>query len=65
MGIALGVLVILLALAGAALVAGVVMIGMVGKGREHHPRAAAWFTDAAAIVNGEAEPPARIVKLFR
>ena len=64
MGIGIGILVLLLALAASALVAGVVIMGMVGMGHEEHPRAAAWFTDAAQVLNGEGEPPARSAKLF-
>lgn len=54
-----------LALAVALGVWGVVGMGMAGKGRDKHPKLANRFARAAQALNGDAEPPASLVKLLR
>ena len=44
---------------------GVVAMGMAGKGRDRHPKLAHRFARAAQALNGDGEPPARLVKLLR
>lgn len=59
------VLFTVLALIIAAFVAGAVVMGMAGHGRSQHPRVAHGFARAAQALNGDAEPPSGLVKLFR
>lgn len=55
----------LIALAVALCVWGVAAMGMAGKGKDKHPRLANRFAKAAQALNGDGEPPARLVKLLR
>lgn len=54
-----------LALIIALCVWGVTAMGMAGKGKDKHPRLAHRFARAAQALNGDGEPPARLVKLLR
>ncbi|OYO22188.1 hypothetical protein CGZ93_09880 [Enemella dayhoffiae] len=58
------VLFTLLAVAIALFVVGAVAMGMAGHGRSQHPRLAHGFARAAQALNGDAEPPSGLTKLF-
>jgi hypothetical protein len=49
----------------AAGVMGMVAIGMRGRGRDHAPWLASAMSRAARHLNGDGEPPTRLVKHFR
>ena len=45
-------------------VVGLVLVGIEGRGRRRAPRIARRITRAAQHLNGDGQPPARIVKLI-
>jgi len=47
-----------------ACTAGVVLLGMEGRGRQRAPKLADRMARAAQHLNGDAEPPDRLVKLI-
>jgi hypothetical protein len=49
----------------AAGIMGMVAIGMQGRGRDHAPWLASTMSRAAQHLNGDGQPPARLVKHFR
>ena len=54
-----------LMLAVAAALIGVVVMGMEGRGRNRAPELADRFARAAKHLNGDAQPPKRVEHLFR
>ena len=51
-------------LAVVACTAGVVVLGMEGRGKQRAPKLANRMARAAQHLNGDSEPPARLVKLI-
>ena len=47
-----------------ASIVGVVLLGMEGRGKQRAPRLADRMSRAAQHLNGDGEPPARLVKLI-
>ena len=47
-----------------ASIAGVVLLGMEGRGKQRAPRLADRMARAAEHLNGDGEPPARLIKLI-
>jgi UPF0716 family protein affecting phage T7 exclusion len=47
-----------------ASIAGVVLLGMEGRGKQRAPRLADRMARAAQHLNGDGEPPARLIKLI-
>jgi hypothetical protein len=47
-----------------ASIVGVVLLGMEGRGKQRAPRLADRMSRAAQHLNGDAEPPARLIKLI-
>jgi hypothetical protein len=58
------VIAMVIVLGVAAGVVGMVAIGMQGRGRVHAPRLANTMSRAAQHLNGEGQPPARLVRLI-
>ena len=48
----------------AACTVGLVLLGIVGRGKQRAPKIAARMARAAQHLNGDGEPPARLVKLI-
>lgn len=47
-----------------ASIVGVVLLGMEGRGKQRAPRLADRMSRAAQHLNGDGEPPARLIKLI-
>ena len=47
-----------------ACIVGVVLLGMEGRGKQRAPRLADRMARAAQHLNGDGEPPARLIKLI-
>jgi hypothetical protein len=47
-----------------ACIVGVVLLGMEGRGKQRAPRLADRMARAAEHLNGDGEPPARLIKLI-
>jgi hypothetical protein len=47
-----------------ASIVGVVLLGMEGRGKQRAPRLADRMARAAEHLNGDGEPPARLIKLI-
>ena len=58
------VVAMLVILVVAACIAGVVLLGMEGRGKKRAPRLADRMARAAQHLNGDGEPPARLIKLI-
>lgn len=54
----------LFTIAAAAIVAGVVIMGMQGRGKSNHPRLAHKFARFAQALNGDGEPPRQFDRVF-
>ena len=48
----------------AACTVGLVLLGIEGRGKQHAPKIAARMARAAQHLNGDGEPPSRLVKLI-
>jgi hypothetical protein len=58
------VVAMLVILVVAVCIAGVVLLGMEGRGKKRAPRLADRMARAAQHLNGDGEPPARLIKLI-
>lgn len=58
------VVLFLFTIAAAAVIAGVVIMGMQGRGKSNHPRLAHKFARFAQALNGEGEPPRHLGRVF-